>query len=86
MDTLKYIIENNIAIADRIISEYPNVDYVPFKIQNCSYYELKEIAFENGKKIEIRNGCGSMSLFKDKAFFEFTTKPLIVSEPIIVEG
>lgn len=86
METLKYIIENNIEIADRIVKEYPNVDYVPFKIPNCPYYELREIAFENEKQIEIKNGIGVMTLFKGKAFFEFTTKPLIVSEPIIVEG
>ena len=85
METLKYIIENNIVIADNIVKEYPNVDCVIFKIPNCSYYELKEIAFENKREIELRNGEGKLSLLKGKAFCEFTTKPLIVSEPVIIE-
>jgi hypothetical protein len=86
MKTLNYIIENNIKIANSIIKEYPNVDYVPFKINNCSYNELKEIAKDHKKEIEIKNGFGIMTLYTGSAFFEFKTNPLIVSEPIIVEG
>jgi hypothetical protein len=86
METLKYIIENNINIANNIIKEYPNVDYVPFKINNCSYNELKGIATEYQREISIKNGYGTMSLYTGKAYFAFETKLLIVSEPIIVEG
>ena len=86
MNSLNYFIKNNIQVAENILLEYPNVDYVPFKVTECSYKELKEIAKEYKKEIEIKNGFGIMTLYTGSAFFQFETKPLIVSEPIIVEG
>jgi len=88
METLKYIIETNCELADRILAEYPKVYYVPFLIEGCVYEELKQLAFENEKKIEISDGIGQLTFHKGNASFMFKTKPLIVivSEPIIVEG
>lgn len=85
-NTLKYITENYVAQAEAIKKEYPNIDCIIYKVADCGYEELRHLAFENGKKIEISLGIGTLSLLKGSAFIQFYTKPLIVSEPVIVEG
>lgn len=86
MEKLKYIVENYVKQAESIKKEYPQIDCIIYKIEECGYEELRHLGFENNRKIEISNGVGKFSLLKGDAFIQFSTKPLIVSEPIIVEG
>ncbi len=85
-NTLKYITDNYVAQSEAIKKEYPHIDCIIYKVADCGYEELKQLAFENNKKIEIVSRVGILNLLKGSAYIEFTTKPLIVSEPIIVEG
>jgi len=86
MEKLKYITENYVAQAGAIKNEYPNIDCIMYKIEDCGYEELKQLAVEYNRKIEIFLGVGKFSLLKGSAFIQYATKPLIVSEPVIVEG
>lgn len=86
MKTLQYRISNCIDQAKSIKNEYPNVDYVSFDLTECSYGEMKVVAEMNNRKVEIVNGCGDLRLVFPGAFVSIKSKPLLISEPVIVEG
>ena len=87
METLKYQIESCLSQANRIKEEYPNVGKVEFTITDASYKDVKEVAEETGKGITISNDKRGLLLVSNGIGYVFIySKPLIVSEPIIVEG
>lgn len=86
MDTLNYQIQNYLEQAKRIAQEYPQIDKIEYTIKDASYKEVKEIADEAGREVSIGNGKGLLLISEGIGYVFIWTKPLIVSEPIIVEG
>jgi len=86
METLKYQIKSCLEQAERIQQEYPNVGKVEFTIKGASYKDVKEIADERGSTVSIGNGQGLILVSEGIGYVFVYTRPLIVSEPIIVEG
>jgi hypothetical protein len=84
--TLKYQIKSCLSQADRISKEYPNVGKVEFTIKDASYQDVKDIATERNREVTIANGVGLILVTEGIGYVFVYTKPLIVSEPIIVEG
>jgi hypothetical protein len=86
MDTLNYQIQNYLEQAKRISQEYPQIDKIEYTIKDASYKDVKQIADEAGKEVSIGNGKGLLLISEGIGYVFIWTKPLIVSEPIIVEG
>lgn len=86
MDTLKYQIENYLEQSKRIAQEYPQIDKIEYTIKDASYNDVKQIADEAGKEVSLGNGKGLLLISDGIGYVFIWTKPLIVSEPIIVEG
>lgn len=87
METLKYQIKSCLSQADRISKEYPNVGKVEFTIKDASYQDVKDIATERNREVTITSNSKGLILVSEGIGYVFVyTKPLIVSEPIIVEG
>lgn len=87
METLRHLIKNRLEIAARLKKETPIIEQVLFEdVKNVKYSELKEIAEERNSIIDIRDGIADIIINDDNAKFFVYSVPLIVSEPVIVEG
>lgn len=78
--SLKYRIENCKEQAIRIKAEYPSINFVAFKIEECSIAELQQIAQECGKEIKIFLGHGEINIHSDSASILLKTKRLIINK------
>lgn len=86
MENLKYRIENCLKQAEAIKQEYPKVNRVDFDITGCKYEEILQVSEERGSIVDIHNGVAIIVISEGIAKIFVFSNPLIVSEPIIVEG
>ena len=86
MTTLKHQIQNYLEQSKRIAQEYPSIEKVEYTIRGASYKDVKEVAEETNREVSIGNGRGLILISEGIGYVFVYTKPLIISEPIIVEG
>lgn len=86
MSNIKYRIENCTLQVLQIKSEYPSINFVSFKIEECNISEFKELAEHYGKEIEFSLGHGKFTIHVDDGtgnsigIIELKTKQLILSQ------